>query len=79
MEGRNKRVAILLAVFAAFAAAIAGTAGAHTGSKALSGTLNIYGYGPGDDVQENRANYAANQVNGVTINRPAGNFDDQVS
>jgi multiple sugar transport system substrate-binding protein len=77
MEGRNKRVAILLAVFAAFAA-IAGTAGAHTGSTALSGTLNIYGYGPGDDVQENRATYAANQLNGVTINRPAGNFDDQV-
>ena len=78
MEGRNKRVAILLAVFAAFAAVIAGTAGAHTDGKALSGTLNIYGYGPGDDVQENRATYAANQLNGVTINRPAGNFDDQV-
>ena len=78
MEGRNWRIAILLVVFAAFAAVIAGTAGAHTDGKKLSGTLNIYGYGPGDDVQENRATYAANQVDGVTINRPAGNFDDQV-
>lgn len=78
MEGRNWRIAILLVMFAAFFAAIAGTAGAHTDGKALSGTLNIYGYGPGDDVQENRASYAANQLSGVTINRPAGNFDDQV-
>src|SRR4051812_30505177 len=77
MEGRNKRIAILLVVFAAFAAVIAGTAGARVDTKS-AGTLNIYGYGPGDDVQENRAIYAANQMNGTTINRPAGNFDDQV-
>jgi multiple sugar transport system substrate-binding protein len=77
MEGRRKRVAILLVVAAAFAAVIAGTAGARVDAKS-AGTLNIYGYGPGDDVQENRATYAAQQLNGTTINRPAGNFDDQV-
>jgi multiple sugar transport system substrate-binding protein len=77
MEGRNRRIAILLVVFAALAAVIAGTAGAHTDSKALSGTLDIYGYGPGDDVQENRANYAANQLDGVTIKREAPGFDNQ--
>jgi multiple sugar transport system substrate-binding protein len=77
MEGRNKRWAILLVVMAAFAAVIAGTAGARVDAKS-AGTLNIYGYGPGDDVQENRATYAAQQLNGTTINRPAGNFDDQV-
>ena len=42
-----------------------------------AGTLNIYGYGPGDDVQENRANYAANQLDGVTIKREAPGFDNQ--
>ena len=57
MEGRKKRYAILLVVAAVFAAVIAGTAGARTDVRA-SGTLNIYGYGPGDDVQENRATYA---------------------
>jgi multiple sugar transport system substrate-binding protein len=77
MEGRKKRVAILLVVAAAFAAVIAGTAGARTDVRA-AGTLNIYGYGPGDDVQENRAVYAKDQLSGTTINRPAGNFDDQV-
>jgi multiple sugar transport system substrate-binding protein len=77
MEGRNSRIAVLLVVFAAFAAVVAGTAGARVDTKS-AGTLNIYGYGPGDDVQENRATYAAQQLNGVNISRPAGNFDDQV-
>jgi multiple sugar transport system substrate-binding protein len=75
MEGRNKRIAILLAVMAAFAV-IAGTAGARTDTS-KAGTLDIYGYGPGDDVQENRANYAAQQLSGVTIKREAPSFDDQ--
>jgi multiple sugar transport system substrate-binding protein len=76
MEGRKKRVAILLVVAAAFAAVIAGTAGARVDTKS-AGTLDIYGYGPGDDVQENRATYAASQVSGVTIKREAPGFDDQ--
>jgi multiple sugar transport system substrate-binding protein len=46
-------------------------------TRSAAGTLNIYGYGPGDDVQENRAAYAKDQLNGVTINRPAGDFNDQ--
>src|ERR1041385_8324421 len=77
MEGRKKRLAVLLAVAAAIAAVIAGTAGAKT-DGAAAGTLNIYGYGPGDDVQENRATYAKNQLSDTTINRPAGDFNDQV-
>jgi multiple sugar transport system substrate-binding protein len=76
MEGRKKRYAILLVVAAAFAAVIAGTAGARTDMR-TAGTLDIYGYGPGDDVQENRATYAAQQLNGVTIKREAPGFDDQ--
>jgi multiple sugar transport system substrate-binding protein len=76
MEGRRKRLAVLLVVAAAFAAVIAGTAGAKT-DRAAAGTLDIYGYGPGDDVQENRAAYAASQLNGVTIKREPASFDDQ--
>jgi multiple sugar transport system substrate-binding protein len=45
--------------------------------SAAAGTLNIYGFGPGDDVQENRAAYAKSQLSGTTINRPAGDFNDQ--
>jgi len=76
MEGRKKRWAILLAVVAALAAVAAGTAGARVDTKS-AGTLDIYGYGPGDDVQENRATYAAGQLQGTTIKREAPSFDDQ--
>jgi multiple sugar transport system substrate-binding protein len=76
MEGRKKRWAILLAVVAALAAVAAGTAGARVDTRS-AGTLDIYGYGPGDDVQENRATYAAQQLQGVTIKREAPGFDDQ--
>jgi len=76
MEGRTKRIAVLLVVAAAFAAVIAGTAGARTDAPKAN-TLDIYGYGPGDDVQENRAAYAASQLPGVTIKREPASFDDQ--
>jgi multiple sugar transport system substrate-binding protein len=77
MEGHRKRLVVLLVCAAALAAAIAGTAIATSNVKG-AGTLNIYGYGPGDDVQENRATYAAGQLQGTSINRPAGDFNDQV-
>jgi multiple sugar transport system substrate-binding protein len=76
MSGRKKRYAVLLAVVAVCAIAAA-TAGARTQRASLSGTLNIYGFGPGDDVATNRFNYAASQLQGVTINNPAGAFNDQ--
>jgi multiple sugar transport system substrate-binding protein len=76
MEGRKKRLTVLLVVIAALAAVVAGTAGARTDSS-KAGTLDIYGYGPGDDVQENRATYAAQQLSGVTIKREPSSFDDQ--
>src|SRR5919112_2097860 len=57
----------------------AGLATAKPMGKAVAaaGTLNIYGYGPGDDIQENRAAYAKDKLPGVDINRPAGDFNDQ--
>src|SRR5438034_1969246 len=76
MEGHRKRLAVLLALAATLSAVVAGSAIARS-DKAGAGTLNIYGYGPGDDVQENRAAYAKDQLNGTTINRPAGDFNDQ--
>src|SRR3954451_10748292 len=58
---------------------IAGLASAKPAGKrtAAAGTLNIYGYGPGDDVQENRAAYAKSKLGNTDINRPAGDFNDQ--
>ena len=76
MEGRRKRIAVLLVVAAALAAVIAGTAGARTDTHKAA-TLDIYGYGPGDDVQENRAAYAAQQLSNVTIKREPASFDNQ--
>lgn len=71
------RIARFLVVVSAVAAVVAGVAGAST-LRSNAGTLNIYGYGPGDDTQENRATYAASQLTGTTINRQAPNFEDQV-
>jgi multiple sugar transport system substrate-binding protein len=77
MQGRSKRVLQVLFVVLAIAAIAVSAAGARN-HRAAAGTLNIYGYGPGDDVQENRATYAASQLSGTTINRPSGDFNDQV-
>ena len=77
MQGRKTRAVLALLVVLAIAATAVGAASSRT-QRSTAGTLNIYGYGPGDDVAENRAAYAASQLNGTTINRPAGSFDDQV-
>jgi multiple sugar transport system substrate-binding protein len=77
MQGGIKRVLGVLLFTLVIAALAVGAAGAQN-HRAQAGTLNIYGYGPGDDVQENRATYAASQLSGTTVNRPAGDFNDQV-
>jgi len=77
MQGRTKRALEVLFVVLAVAAVAVGAASARN-HRAAAGTLNIYGYGPGDDVQENRATYAASQLSGTTVNRPSGDFNDQV-
>jgi multiple sugar transport system substrate-binding protein len=77
MEGHRKRLAVVLALAAALFAIVAGSAIARS-DKAGAGTLNIYGYGPGDDVQENRAKYAAGVMSSTDIKRPSGDFNDQV-
>jgi multiple sugar transport system substrate-binding protein len=77
MQGGKRRGLQVLFVVLALAAIAVAAAGAKSGHS-TAGTLNIYGSGPGDDVQENRATYAASQLSGTTINRPAGDFNDQV-
>jgi multiple sugar transport system substrate-binding protein len=76
MNRRWMRLAFLTGVLTLAVVAAASSAGAKT-DRSSAGTLNIYGYGPGDDVQENRAAYAKDQLTGTTINRPAGDFNDQ--
>ena len=74
-----KRSAAALAVVALCGVMTVAFANAKptSNTSAAAGTLNIYGFGPGDDVQENRAAYAKEQLNNTTINRPAGDFNDQ--
>jgi multiple sugar transport system substrate-binding protein len=80
MSGWGRRVGVSLAAVAACAVA-ATAAGARTdsGARQAAGPLNIYGFDVGDDVQENRATYAASQMpSNVTIKRLTGSFNDQV-
>ena len=76
MQGWRKAL-LLASLFASIAvvAVTAGLASAH-GSKSASGTLNIMGFGKGDDVAESRAAIATKAVGG-TVNRPSGGFNDQ--
>jgi multiple sugar transport system substrate-binding protein len=76
MQGWRK-VFALAALFASFAvvAITASFASAHS-TKTSAGTLNIMGFGTGDDVAETRAAIATKAVGG-TVNRPSGGFNDQ--
>jgi multiple sugar transport system substrate-binding protein len=74
---RRRRTGVLAAAAALAVAVTAGLASAQP-TRTAAGPLNIYGFGPGDDVQENRASYAARQLPNTEVNRPAGDFNDQV-
>jgi len=76
MQGWRKSLAAVSALVALGVLAFAATlASAHTTAKS-AGTLNIMGFGTGDDVAETRAAIATKAV-GATVNRPSGSFDDQ--
>jgi multiple sugar transport system substrate-binding protein len=79
MKGWRTRLAAL-SVFAmvAVAAVTASLAGAHNNGHFVreAGTLNIMGFGTGDDVAETRAAIATKAVGG-SVNRPSGGFNDQ--
>ena len=48
-----------------------------TFTKEVSGTLKISGFNPGDEVGQSRADYAKQQLAGVTINLDTTSFDPQ--
>src|SRR5436190_10998642 len=76
MQGWRKSLAVASALVALGVLAFAATfASAHPTAKS-GGTLNIMGFGTGDDVAETRAAIATKAV-GATVNRPSGSFDDQ--
>ena len=76
MQGWRKALALAsLLASIAVVAVTAGFASAHS-TKTNGGTLNIMGFGKGDDVAESRAAIATAAVGG-TVNRPSGSFNDQ--
>ncbi|HET7138221.1 MAG TPA: extracellular solute-binding protein [Gaiellaceae bacterium] len=76
MQGWRKASALAALIAAIVSVAVtAGMASAHS-TKANAGTLNIMGFGKGDDVAESRAAIAIKAVGG-TVNRPSGSFNDQ--
>ena len=46
-------------------------------TKEVSGTLKISGFNPSDEVGQSRADYAAQQLSGVTVELDTTNFDPQ--
>jgi multiple sugar transport system substrate-binding protein len=80
MPHRWKRLAAVAAAAAlctVLAASIA-SAGPAVGTGVTGGaTLNIYGFGPGDDVANGRAEIAARALGGAQVDNPRGAFDDR--
>jgi multiple sugar transport system substrate-binding protein len=68
---RWKRLLPFVGVIAVVAAALA--AGASSRSNA---TLEVYGFGPGDEIANTRADLAERAVGG-SVNNPRGGFNDQ--
>jgi multiple sugar transport system substrate-binding protein len=77
MVGRWKWRSLLLAAVALVAVAAAGLASGAGSGEAQGGTLNIYGFGPGDDVANGRAEIATRALGGASVDNPRGAFNDQ--
>ncbi len=80
MSIRLKRGALLAAAAALCTVVAAGFASAQPTERAsLNGgrTLSIYGFGPGDDVANGRAEVATRAI-GASVENPRGGFNDQV-
>jgi multiple sugar transport system substrate-binding protein len=76
MQGWRKASALAALIASIAVVAItASLASAHS-TRTTAGTLNIMGFGTGDDVAETRAAIATKAVGG-TVNRPPGGFNDQ--
>jgi multiple sugar transport system substrate-binding protein len=76
MQGWRKAIALAALIASVTTVAVtAGFASAHS-TTSSGGTLNIMGFGKGDDVAESRAEIAIKAVGG-NVNRPSGGFNDQ--
>jgi multiple sugar transport system substrate-binding protein len=79
MFGRWKRIAVLTAAAAALSVVVAsGFANAMPtrGVVASATTLKVYGFGPGDEIANTRADIATAAVGG-SVDNPRGGFNDQ--
>jgi multiple sugar transport system substrate-binding protein len=76
MQGWRKSLAFTSLIAALGVLAFAATFASAHSTTIKAGTLNIMGFGKGDDVAESRAAIATAAVGG-TVNRPSGGFNDQ--
>lgn len=79
MWGRWKRLAWVVGAVAVCAVVASSLATAKSGGSAAASaeTLNIYGFGPGDDVANGRAEIAQKALGGASVENPRGGFNDQ--
>jgi multiple sugar transport system substrate-binding protein len=83
MSSRLKRGALLVAAAALCTVIAANLASARPSASvgptevAQGKTLDIYGFGPGDDVANGRAEIAERALGGARVNNPRGAFNDQ--
>src|SRR3954447_8224893 len=76
MQGWRKPLAFAALVASIAVVAVTASLASANSTKTDGGTLNIMGFGKGDDVAESRAAIATAAVGG-TVNRPSGGFNDQ--
>jgi multiple sugar transport system substrate-binding protein len=80
MSGRWKGSIALLSVTAVCVTVAVSFASAQPAvgtSTQAAGTLNIYGFGPGDEIANVRAEEAEKALGGAKVNNPRGGFNDQ--
>src|SRR3954464_10451222 len=76
MQGWRKSLAFASLIAALGVLAFAATLASAHSTTTKAGSLNIMGFGTGDDVAESRAAIATKAA-GATVNRPSGGFNDQ--
>src|SRR3954468_21029802 len=76
MQGWRKPLAFAALVASIAVVAVTASLASANSTKTDGGTLNIMGFGKGDDVAESRAALATAAIGG-SVNRPSGGFNDQ--
>src|SRR4051794_13260282 len=76
MQGWRKPLAFAALVASIAVVAVTASLASANSTKTDGGTLNIMGFGKGDDVAESRAALATAAIGG-SVDRPSGSFNDQ--